>query len=71
MYAHKYSSYLVRLAEEAETGDIIQKNLQEPEQPCSLEAFFEKEKAKPEHLRSRSAMLVCFCPKCRRIRGTL
>ena len=45
--------------------------LSEVKEFCAMDAFFEKEKQKPEHLRQRGACLVCNCPKCRRCMSTL
>jgi hypothetical protein len=42
------------------------KNNDEPPQKCLMDAFFREQQKLPPHLRSAGAMLVCYCPKCRR-----
>lgn len=32
--------------------------------PCLVEAFFREEEKKPAHLRSRSCLISCPCPRC-------
>lgn len=37
------------------------------DQPCAMDAAWAAEKQKPWRLRSAGLMLVCSCPKCRRV----
>jgi hypothetical protein len=65
--SHKYSSYLVKVANEMKDVPLEELVMVIPDEVCQIDEFYKREDAKPPHLRSRSVHLVCNCSKCKRV----